>query len=420
MRYERRQVETLRRELAKPIRRIHAIFGPRQSGKTTIVLQALRNIDTAALYQTVEDPNPDSQGGFDARTSDTVPPGIRDQAWLVRVWEEARRQAATRGGGVLALDEIQKIDNWSETVKGLWDADRREDCPLHVVILGSAPMLMQSGLTESLAGRFQPIPVAHWSFPEMVDAFGLSLPEYAFYGGYPGASDLISEPPKWRRYVRSALIETTIERDVVGVARIEKPALLKQLFELGAAYSGQILAIEKILGLLAGAGNASTVVDYLHLLSRVGLLTAIPRYSRSPARQRTDRPKLLVLNTGLMTALSDYSFEEAQADRTFWGRIVETAAGAHLLNTADERTKVYYWRNKDGDEVDFVMTRGPRTVAIEVKTGKARTTRGMQLFKERFSPDRSVVVTSDEREPNSVSFGEYFARPASDWFEHGE
>ena len=253
-----------------------------------------------------------------------------------------------------------------------------------------------------------------------VDAFGLSLPEYAFYGGYPGASDLISEPPKWRRYVRSALIETTIERDVVGVARIEKPALLKQLFELGAAYSGQILAIEKILGLLAGAGNASTVVDYLHLLSRVGLLTAIPRYSRSPARQRTDRPKLLVLNTGLMTALSDYSFEEAQADRTFWGRIVETAAGAHLLNTADERTKVYYWRNKDGDEVDFVMTRGPRTVAIEVKTGKARTTRGMQLFKERFSPDRSVVVTSDEREPNSVSFGEYFARPASDWFEHGE
>lgn len=420
MQYERRQVEVLRGELAKPVRRIHAIFGPRQSGKTTIVLQALRNIDTAALYQAVEDPNPDSQGGFGARTSDTLPPGIRDQAWLVRVWEEARRQAATRGSGVLALDEIQKIDNWSETVKGLCDADRREGCPLHVVILGSAPTLMQSGLTESLAGRFQPIPVAHWSFPEMVDAFGLSLPEYVFYGGYPGASDLIPEPPKWRRYVRSALIETTIERDVVGVARIEKPALLKQLFELGTLYSGQILAIEKILGLLAGAGNASTLVDYLHLLSRVGLLAAIPRYSRSPARQRTDRPKLLVLNTGLMTALSDYSFEEAQADRTFWGRIVETAAGAHLLNTADERTKVYYWRNKDGDEVDYVMTRGPRTVAIEAKTGKARATRGMQLFKERFRPDRSVVVTSDEREPNSVSFGEYFARPASDWFEDGE
>ena len=417
MRYERTQVETLRRKLAKPVRRIHALFGPRQSGKTTIVLQALRDIDTVALYRAVEDPGMDGQGGFGTHPSSVSAPGVRDRAWLIRVWEEARSQAATHGSGVLALDELQKIDNWSETVKGLWDADRRENCPLHVVILGSAPMLMQSGLTESLAGRFQPIPVAHWSFPEMVDAFELSLPEYIFYGGYPGAAELIPEPPEWRRHVRSALIQTTIERDVIGVARIEKPALLKQLFELGALYSGQILAIEKILGLLAGAGNASTLVDYLHLLSRVGLLAAIPRYSRSPARQRTDRPKLLVLNTGLMTALSNYSFEEAQADRTFWGRIVETAAGAHLLNTADERTNVYYWRNKDGEEVDFVLTRGPRIVAIEVKTGKPRSTRGMQMFNQRFRPYRSVVVTPDEREPNAVSLGEYFSRPASDWFE---
>lgn len=420
MRYERGQVETLRRKLADPVRRIHTIFGPRQSGKTTIVLQALRDIDTVSLYRAVEDPSLDRQSGFGSRRPDTLNPGSSDRAWLIRVWEEARREAATHGGGVLALDEVQKIENWSETVKGLWDADRREGCPLHVVILGSAPMLMQSGLTESLAGRFQPIAVTHWSFQEMVDAFGLSLPEYAFYGGYPGASDLIAEPSEWRKHVRSALIETTIERDVVGVARIEKPALLKQLFELGAAYSGQILAIEKILGLLAGAGNAATLVAYLHLLSRVGLLAAIPRYSRSPARQRTDRPKLLVLNTGLMTALSDYSFEEAQADRTFWGRIVETAAGAHLLNTADERTKVHYWRSKDDDEVDFVMTRGPRTVAIEVKTGKTRSTRGMQIFNRRFRPNRIVVVGPDDREPNAVSLGEYFSRPASDWFEDGE
>lgn len=192
------------------------------------------------------------------------------------------------------------------------------------------------------------------------------------------------------------------------------------MFELGAAYSGQILAIEKILGLLAGAGNAATLVDYLHLLSRVGLLAAIPRYSRSPARQRTDRPKLLVLNTALMTAPSDYSFEEALADRTFWGRIVESAAGAHLLNTADERTKVHYWRNRDGDEVDFVLTRGPRTVAIEVKAGKAGPTRGMQVFNRRFNPDRLVTVTRDDHEPNAVSLGEFFSRSASDWFEDGK
>lgn len=226
VKYERGQVQTLRRELAKPVRRIHTIFGPRQSGKTTIVLQALRGIDTVSLYRAVEDPSLERQGGFGSPHWVSASPGRKDQAWLIRVWEEARREAATHGRAVLAFDEIQKVENWSETVKGLWDADRREGCPLHVVILGSAPMSMQSGVAESLAGRFQHIPVAHWSFREMADAFGLSLAEYAFYGGYPGVSDLIAEPSEWRKHVRSAFIETTIERDVVGVARIEKPALL--------------------------------------------------------------------------------------------------------------------------------------------------------------------------------------------------
>ena len=407
--------------MAEKPRTIHAIFGPRQSGKTTIVEQARRTVEQVFLYIAVDDPDLEQPSDFAVRHSDAPLPGVRDQTWLVRTWQEARHQAERHGGSVLALDEIQKIDQWSTTVKGLWDADRRHNLPLHVVILGSSPMLMQHGLTESLAGRFERIPVRHWSFREMADAFGFNLQEYLYFGGYPGAGHRIREPPSWRDYVRSSLVETTIERDVVDMTRIEKPALLKQLFELGAACSGQIVSFEKILGQLRGDGNIATLADYLQLLSRVGLLAGVPGFSRSPTRKHMVPPKLIVLNTALMTAPSDYSFAEAQADRTFWGRIVESAVGAHILNTADTRMKVHHWRDANDNEVDFVMTRGPRIVAVEVKSGaKTRPTRGMRVFENRFQPHRSLLVTETEGGPGSVPLAEFLSRPASDWFEEVE
>ena len=421
MPYERAEVEVLQRRLAETPRTIQAIFGPRQSGKTTIVKQALRRVEQVPLYRAVDDPGVDQPGGPTTAHPGAPLPGVRDRSWLVQTWEEARHQAERHGGGVLVLDEIQKIDQWSTTVKGLWDADRFRDLPLHVVILGSAPMLMQSGLTESLAGRFELIPVRHWSFQEMADAFRLNLHQYLYFGGYPGAADLSTEPPKWRNYVRSALIETTIEKDVVDMTRVEKPALLKRLFELGAACSGQILSLEKIQGQLRDRGNIATLADYLQLLSRVGLLAGVPGFSRSPSRKHMVPPKLIVLNTALMTALSDYSFAEAQADRTFWGRIVESAVGAHIHNTADTRMKVHHWRDANDDEVDFVMTRGPRIVAVEVKSGaKTRPTRGMRVFENRFQPHRSLLVTEAEGGPGSVPLAEFLSRPASDWFEEVE
>ena len=313
---------------------------------------------------------------------------------------------------VLAIDEIQKIPQWSDTVKGLWDADRARNCPLHVVILGSAPLLMQSGLSESLAGRFEPIGVSHWSLSEMTDGFNFDLERYLYFGGYPESARFARNLDRWRNYILGALIEPNIERDILAMTRVDKPALLKRLFELGTAYSGQILSYTKMLGQLQDAGNTTTLARYLDLLSSAGLLTGLPKYSNRPHRRRASSPKLIVLNTALMTADSGYSFNEAQADRSFWGRIVESAVGAHLFNTASRDTRLYYWR--DGShEVDFVLQRGPRIIAIEVKSGtKPSTLRGMAMFKQRFRPYRSLLVGE-----GGIGLNEFLSVPANYWFE---
>ena len=262
-------------------------------------------------------------------------PQVRNADWLIQTWEAARRRAEmSENGSVLVFDEIQKIPRWSDTIKGLWDADRVNECPLHVVILGSAPLLMQSGLSESLAGRFEPLRVTHWSFQEMSSAFGMELSEYLYFGGYPGAAQFIGEPDRWREFVLRALVEPNIERDIVAMTRIEKPSLLKKLFEVGAAYSGQILSYNKMLGQLQDAGNTTTLARYLDLLSNAGLLTGLTKHSNREHLRRGSSPKLNVLNTALMTSGSGYSFDEARADRTYWGRIVESAVGAHLCNSA--------------------------------------------------------------------------------------
>ena len=341
-------------------------------------------------------------------------PQARDAEWLVAAWEEARREAEeSLTGSVLVLDEIQKIPNWSETVKGLWDADRAMGRALHVVVLGSSPLRMQSGLTESLAGRFQPIRVAHWSFPEMADAFGLDLPGYLYFGGYPGAASLIRDPAQWRDHVLQSLVEPNIERDVLAMTRVDKPALLKRLFALGASCSGQILSYTKLLGQLQDAGNTTTLARYIDLLQDAGLLAGLPKYASRPHR-RGSSPKLAVLNTALMTAGSGYAYEEARADRTFWGRIVESAVGAHLLNTATSDIRVYYWR--DGHhEVDFVMRRGPRLVGVEVKSGPRRASpSGMETFEARFRPQRLLMVGE-----GGIPLNEFLASPASYWCEDG-
>ena len=413
--FQRPQVNTLCQRLAEVPRRIITLFGPRQTGKTTIARQALRQIDLRSRYLAVDEPDtvdfriPSAAGATFPLSQE------RNTHWLVRNWEEARVEAERSPGGfVLVFDEIQQIPRWSETVKGLWDADRARNCPLHVVILGSAPLRMQSGLSESLAGRFETIRVAHWSFKEMSEAFDFDLPTYLYFGGYPGVAGTIRDPERWRAYVLGAIVEPNIERDILSMTRVDKPALLKRLFEVGAVHSGQILSYTKMLGHLQDAGNTTTLARYLDLLASAGLLAGLPKYANQPQRRRAASPKLNVLNTALMTAGSGYAFVEAQADRSFWGRIVESAVGAHLLNTATTDIRLYYWRD-NSNEVDFVIRRGPRVVAIEVKSGEKPTAlRGMDEFERRFKPCCSLLVGE-----GGVPLNEFLTAPAHTWFEEG-
>ena len=413
--FERSHVATLTERLSEIPSRIVAVFGPRQTGKTTIVRQALQQIEQDSRYLSVDEPD----------TPDLLIPGevsfpsavggeqVRDTHWLVEHWHEARRLAERSDRGfVLVFDEIQKIPNWSETVKGLWDADRARECPLHVVILGSAPLLMQSGLNESLAGRFEPMYIAHWSFPEMSAAFDFGLEEYLYFGAYPGAAGLIRDQDRWRNYVLGSLVGPNIERDILSMTRVDKPALLKRLFEVGSAYSGQILSYNKMLGQLQDAGNTTTLARYLDLLSNAGLLTGLQAYASQPVRRRASSPKLNVLNTALMTAGSGYTFEEAQVDRTFWGRVVESAVGAHLYNTATRDIGLHYWRGRSL-EVDFVLHRGPRFISFEVKGGSRPVdSRGIREFERQFGSHRSVVVGGD-----GVPLNEFLSIQAGEWFQ---
>lgn len=394
--YQRPQVAELARRLGEPRRFMQVVAGPRQVGKSTLVQQVVEALPTEARYTSADEPT------------------LRGTEWIAQQWEAARLAArASEPGAVLVLDEIQKIPGWSETVKRLWDEDTRQRVPLKVVLLGSAPLLIARGTTESLAGRFELLPLRHWSFAEMQAAFGFELDEYLYFGGYPGAAALIHEPDRWRRYIAESLIETSVSRDVLLLTRVDKPALLRRLFELACRYSGQILSYTKMLGQLQDAGNTTTLAHYLDLLAGAGLVCGLQKFAGDAARSRGSSPKLQVMNTALMTATSGLSFDEARADREFWGRLTESAAGAHLANAAAAgECELLYWRERNR-EVDFVVKSGQRVVAIEVKSGRSREMpAGMATFAEAFRPDRTLLVGAD-----GIAVDEFLRRPVAHWVE---
>jgi len=395
MTYQRPQAAALAERLVEPRRHLQVVAGPRQVGKTTLVQQAVEAV------------------GLPARSAGADEPTLRGPEWIAQQWQAARLEAAEAGksGAVLVLDEIQKIPNWSESVKRLWDEDTRRRLPLKVVLLGSAPLLVAQGLTESLAGRFEVLHLPHWSFAEMRAAFGFSLDQYLFHGGYPGAAPLIRQPQRWARYIADSLIETSISRDVLLLTRVDKPALLRRLFELACRYSGQALSYTKMLGQLHDAGNATTLAHYLDLLGGAGLVVGLQKYAGDVARRRGSIPKLQVLNTALLTAQSGLTLAEARSDGEFWGRLVESAVGAHLANAAAGREfELYYWRERN-QEVDFVVKAGRRLAAIEVKSGRAPQAHlGTAAFAAAFKPQRSLLVGGD-----GIELGEFLSRPALQW-----
>ncbi len=411
--FERATVATAVDRFSEEPTRLLTLFGPRQTGKTTIIRQALIRTSLPSRYLAVDEPEPTSSG---ISSSVSLTPSLplnqlRNAEWLTRQWEDARRLTVQSGTRlVLVFDEIQKIPNWSEVVKGLWDADRANSLTMHVVLLSSAPLAIQSGLSESLAGRFESIPVTHWSFPEMAAAFNFTLDQYVYFGGYPGAAGLVADEDRWRSYIQQSLIEPHLERDLLATTRVDKPALLKKVFELGASYSGQILSYNKMLGQLQDAGNTTTLARYLDLLSTAGLLTGLQKHSGSAQRRRGSSPKLAVRNTALMTAASGYTFAEAKADRTYWGRLVESSVGAHLLNSASSGMSVSYWRD-GGSEVDFVLSRGRAIRAVEVKSGVGLANDfSLGEFEQRYSAAASLVV--GER---GIPLNEFLSTSADEW-----
>jgi predicted AAA+ superfamily ATPase len=337
-------------------------------------------------------------------------PAIKDRDWVFQQWDLGRYKAKA-GPALLVFDEIQKIPGWSEAVKCLWDADTREGRELQVLLLGSSPLLIRSGLTESLAGRFEQIAAPHWSFAEMREAFGWNLDSFIFYGGYPGAAGLIEEPERWRRYVNESLIETSISRDILLMARVDKPALLRRVFQLACDYSGQILSYQKMLGQLLDAGNTVTLAHYLDLLKGAGMVAGLQKFSGTKIRQRGSSPKLQVLNTALMSATHVAGFEQTRTDGARWGRLVESAVGTHLLNSAaGSDVEITYWR-EGGMEVDFVLQRGTSIVALEVKSGAPRHARsGLAAFRKEFSP-RSAMLVGE----GGIPLEEFFTSDPKDW-----
>jgi len=390
---KRKIFEAFAARLREPRRFIQVISGPRQTGKTTLVQYILSQFECATHYASA-----------DAVLS-------AGAVWLEQQWEIARQALRAGGEGVLAIDEIQKIPNWSETVKKLWDEDTAHDRKIKVVLLGSAQLLIQKGLTESLAGRFEVLHATHWSYPEMRDGFGFTLEKYLFFGGYPGAASLIGDENRWRLYVRDTLIETTISKDVLMLSNIHKPALLRNLFLLGCAYSGQQLSFQKMAGQLQDVGNTTTLAHYLQLLQSAGLLAGLQKYAGQVVRQRSSCPKLLALNNALMTASSQFSFNEWRDHPERWGRLVETAVGNHLQESAlDTRIGVYYWNDRSL-EVDFVLGAGDQLTAIEVKSGRTPSTfPGIEAFASKFKVTRKLLVGG-----TGIPLEEFLSTPASSW-----
>jgi len=374
--FNRPYIQQVTKRMKEPRSFIQVLMGPRQVGKSTLIGQVLDQLKNPHLFVSA-----------DAVTTS-------GELWLEQQWEAARLQLKSSKASdfILAIDEIQKISNWSEVAKKLWDEDTRSKRNIKVILLGSSRLLLQQGLTESLAGRFETTYIGHWSFAEMEQAFDVTPEQYVWFGGYPGAAGLIADEDRWKKYVNDALIETSISKDILMLTRVDKPALLRKLFELGCVYSGQVLSYTKIVGQLQDAGNTTTLAHYLQLLDTAGLLAGIEKYTGEQLRRRSSSPKFQVHNTALLTAQQNASLKEATGKPEVWGRWVEAAIGAHLVNhQLSQGYTVHYWRHRN-DEVDFVLERKSKVIGLEVKSGATQKAPGIAAFKSEHKPDKVFLV----------------------------
>jgi predicted AAA+ superfamily ATPase len=391
--FQRPYYSKIKQRLGLQRKFIQVLMGPRQVGKTTLVRQLLEKYPFPWHYASADE--------------------ATQPLWLQQQWETIRLKAGSAGSkeALLVIDEIQKIPDWSNLVKIQWDKDSFEKFPLKIILLGSSQLMLQKGLSESLAGRFEVIYLPHWSYEEMKDAFRFTLQEYIWFGGYPGPADLISDEDRWKEYIRHSLIETTIMRDILLLARIDKPVLLRNLFDLACSWSGQILSYNKILGQLKDAGNTTTLAHYLKLLEGAGMIKGLEKFSPSIIRQRAASPKFQVFNMALMSALSPYRQKEILKQPEIYGRWVESAIGTHLLNQSlTDQLDLFYWR-EGNQEVDFVLQKGNKTIGIEVKSGRNKSSTGIPAFSQRFNPTKILLVGRE-----GIPIEEFLTTPVSNLF----
>ena len=387
MEYKRPQFAEVLERMNEPRKFIQVLAGPRQVGKSTLINQVLEECTLPHYLYNAD--------GVDENDTD----------WIRRVWESARIQMDTRQQteAILVIDEIQKIKRWSEIVKREWDADTRNRRQLKLFLLGSSRLMLRKGLTESLAGRFELIRLGHWTLQEMEDAFGLTLDEWIYYGGYPGSASLIKDMRRWRKYIKESLVAPAIEKDIIMTSNIYKPALMKQLFELGCSYSAELLSLTKALGQLQDAGNVTTLSSYLNILNQCNLLAGLQKYANDDARRYQSVPKFQVYNNALLTTYRGTTYDKDRIDPQIWGRWVESAVGGYLLGDAEDGGyKVYYWRERS-DEVDYIVASQGTAIALEVKSGRRGMNSGLPKFCENFHPRRALVIGTD-----GIPFKEFF------------
>ena len=362
--FQRPFVAQLAQRLDAPRPLVQVLVGPRQVGKTTGVRQFMAQCAWPQHYASADDVL------------------VSDRNWLLEQWQQA---LLLGDGALLVVDEIQKVPNWPETIKALWDA---QPYRLRVLLLGSSALQIQAGVTESLAGRFELLRAHHWTFAELQAAFGYDLPRYLAFGGYPGAVALEHDADRWYAYMKDAIVEAVIGKDILQARKVANPALFRQAFQILCAYPAQEISYTKLLGQLQDKGNTDLVKYYIELYGGAFLLHALQKYSPKAWLARSSSPKMLPACPALYSMAAGMDVAQSAEQR---GRAFELAVGAELVQQPGQ---VFYWRERN-DEVDFVYQYRDRLYAVEVKSGRKKSARGLEAFCMQAPKALRVIVTPE-------------------------
>lgn len=394
-----RCLELLERRLAEPApSRIQLLTGPRQVGKTTLLLELARRLGDRAIYAAGDAPESGIAGFWE------------------RLWGRAEETAAAGRTAVVLLDEVQHVPGWATRLKGEWDRIRRKRLPIHVAATGSSALRLGAGSGESLAGRFERVTLAHWSAGALADAFGVDSAAAASLvvrtGAYPGAFPLRDDAPRWSAYVRDAILEPALTKDILALAEVRRPALLRQVFAVAASSPAQIVSLQKIQGSLHDSGALETVAHYLHLLEEAFLVAPLEKYAIRPGRRRAAPPKLVTLSNALLAVSDPRGIPDPALEPDRFGAWVENACLAFAWNSGQ---RVTYWR-EEPIEVDGVIEGSWGRWAVEVKTGRfgAADVRGLAEFTRRHPSFRPLILC----DPRDLAMADRLGLPTLPWADY--